>query len=177
MGRPTRGRGNASPLQNEASGRPLGATRRSLKPTRRGINMPWEHRPSVNRFGGVNEGPDCWRTWFIEECESNKLFGLTTGHLSLVTRASATIRPYHVGTPLFLEDAPYFHKNRRLHRVCGPYIVQATDTLLGGATPVHVYDDKIIVYHDPHPESGPWLDRSVLRNMALCRLEWVNERV
>ncbi len=121
--------------------------------------------PSVNRYGGVDQGPDCWRTWFLEECEEHKLFGITQKHLGLVRLSGPSVSPYHVGTRLFLEDAPYFHKTRDTHRLCGPYVVQATDRPPDGSTPEHIVNGNIIVFLNPHPENGPWVDRSRVRNI------------
>ena len=88
--------------------------------------MAWGYGPSVVHRSAC----DYWRTWFLEECESAQLFGLTKGHLPLVAKAGIGVVPYHPGTRVFLEDAPWFpHSGRRMHRVCGPYEVRVIDRL------------------------------------------------
>lgn len=96
-----------------------------------------------------------WRTWFIEECDTNLLFGVNfANYLRLVEHG------YSMGTELYLEDAPLFWKTKAIHRICGPYVIQ------GAALPHPEcrakYNDarlgKIIVYYDTKPELGPWLD-------------------
>jgi hypothetical protein len=75
-----------------------------------------------------HEGMDYWRTWFLEECESHSLFGVTKKHLNLLRLASREVVPYHVGTRLYLEDAPWHHRLQEpTHRVLGPYEVVAAD--------------------------------------------------
>ena len=123
--------------------------------------MPWPHEPSVIH----HEGHDYWRTWFLEECETARIFGVTEKHVRLLT-ASPDLGGYLVGTEIFLEDAPFYHQaTRTYHRVCGPYQVLATD-LPPHAIPVHEVDGEVIVYEEPHPERGPWLDRSRVKRRA-----------
>jgi hypothetical protein len=107
----------------------------------------------------VNEGKDYWRTWFIEECERNRVFGLTRQHLPLIIVQGCE---YSVGREIFLEDAPYFKQTQTHHRVCGPYIVVASKP----RRPHKVILEKsgeIIVYKVKKPEDGPWHDGSVQR--------------
>jgi len=134
--------------------------------------MPWGFGPSVNRYGRRDEGPDCWRTWFLEECEANNLFGVTSKYLKLLTLAAPTVSPYHAGTQIFLEDAPYFHQSRNSHKLCGPYTVLATKGLTEGSTAEHVVGGDIIVYREARPELGPWLDRSVSREIEGLRVRF-----
>lgn len=104
-------------------------------------------------------GQDCWRTWFFDECEQSGLFGINEKHLGLLRLSNKKegVRPYHVGTTVFLEDAPVFPASeKKVHRVCGPYDVQPLVELPEGAVVVHSYDGKPILYLDPHPENGPW---------------------
>jgi len=103
------------------------------------------------------QGRDCWRTWFFDECEQSGLFGINQNHLGLLQRPAPGIVPYHVGTRVFLEDAPVFQASgEEFHRVCGPYEVQALSDLPEGASIVHSFDGHPILYLDPHPERGPW---------------------
>lgn len=70
-------------------------------------------------------GRDCWRTWFIDECEQSCLFGINQKHLGLLRIAGHGVVPYRVGTCVYLEDAPVFRASQKqFHRVCGPYVVQ-----------------------------------------------------
>lgn len=47
-----------------------------------------------------HDGHDCWRTWFLDECGRNELFGIGEKHLSLITADSSQVllcgspRPY-----------------------------------------------------------------------------------
>lgn len=107
------------------------------------------------------QGFDCWRTWFIEECEQSKLFGVTVGYLGRV-------ECYRVGTRIFLEDAPWYSLGGQTHhRICGPYEVVAIDKdLPQDAQPKYRDEDnKIIVFKAAHPEDGPWRDGIRPRNI------------
>jgi hypothetical protein len=44
--------------------------------------MAWGYGPSVVH----RDGRDYWRTWFLDECEREGLFGLTVGHLPLIRK-------------------------------------------------------------------------------------------
>jgi hypothetical protein len=123
--------------------------------------MPWTHDPSVNQF----EGKDCWRTWFLLECEEHRLFGATQKHLALITRYGHGIEPYRAGTKLFLEDAPYFHQAQDYHRVCGPYEVFSISQLPDDSERYFPKEGDVIVYKEAHPERGPWLDRALNRRI------------
>jgi hypothetical protein len=123
--------------------------------------MPWNLGPSVN----VIDGMDCWRTWFIEECEETELFGMTKKHLPLITKYGDGVVPYSVGTKVLLEDAPYFNTTKSHHRICGPYEVYASSEIPADSKPIFPKDGPIIVYEDKHPEKGPWLDGSKKRNI------------
>jgi len=91
---------------------------------------------------------DIWRTWYIEECERESLFGLNQPFLGF-------LYTYRVGTEFYLEDARYFWwKDRTIHRICGPYIVKATALPHKNCT----YSHRRIVYHDYSATKGPWLD-------------------
>lgn len=127
--------------------------------------MPWTHDPSVNQF----EGKDCWRTWFLLECEEYELFGATQKHLGLMTIPGVGIDPYRAGTKLYLEDAPYFHKTQEYHRVCGPYEVVSLAQPPEGAERYFPKEGAVILYKDANPEQGPWRDRSLTR-----RIEGIN---
>lgn len=119
--------------------------------------------PSVVRHRGY----DYWRTWFLAECEAAGLFGVADEHLSLITQPLAGSSSYRPGTEIFLEDAPWFpHSGGRTHRICGPYIVKASRTLPQEAEPIHVVDQQIVVYRDPHPERGPWHNRSKVERLV-----------
>ena len=116
-------------------------------------------------------GRDCWRTWFFDECEQSRLFGVNQKHLGLLRVAGHGVMPYRVGTRVYLEDAPVFPASQKqFHRVCGPYEVQALGNLPEGATIVHSYDGKSIVYLDPHPERGPWGNGTRVRR-NVCGLD------
>ncbi len=121
--------------------------------------MPWDLGPSVVHWSGC----DYWRTWFIEECESSQLFGVTEKHLPLITRYGKGVVPYRKGTRVFLEDAPYFRGTKTHHRVCGPHEVFPLATIPAGAARVFPKDGPIIVYKQAHPQSGPWLDTSSVK--------------
>lgn len=126
--------------------------------------MPNASEPSVVHWKGC----DYWRTWFLVECEATQLFGVTQKHLGLITIRGIGVEPYHIGTQIFLEDAPYFYRGKRTHhRICGPYEIIATDdNLPQHAIPEHIVENKIIVYKDAYPENGPWFDkRGVRRNI------------
>jgi hypothetical protein len=127
--------------------------------------MAWGLGPSINRYGGRDSGDDCWRTWFIEECEESNMFGLTHKHLPLVRLASRGVVPYHVGTRLYLEDAPYFHKSKKRHRLLGPYLVNSTNPIPASAKPIYIHEGKVIVYEDAEAARGPWLNRTRCRDI------------
>ena len=65
-----------------------------LAAARDGATVPFPQSHAVVHFDRY----DHWRTWFIEECDTEKLFGLTERHLISVKGL------YSVGTRLFLED-------------------------------------------------------------------------
>jgi hypothetical protein len=131
--------------------------------------MPFGSGPSVVHQNGC----DYWRTWFLEECESSGLFGLTHRHLGLVTLSAPGIESYRIGTKLYLEDAPFFRGSRTHHRVCGPYEVYSLENLLPDAEPAHIINDKVIVFKQNHPERGPWLnDNSVTRTIDGIRIRF-----
>jgi hypothetical protein len=115
--------------------------------------MPWPYEASVIH----RAGRDYWRTWFLEECESSGLFGINEKHLPLLTSSGTGFSAYRVGTEVFLEDAPYFKATKTHHRVCGPYNVVAAQ-LTPGAEVIYTAADQVIVYKEPHPERGPWID-------------------
>jgi len=106
-------------------------------------------------------GRDYWQTWFLEECESASLFGINEKHLPLIRVSGTGFSAYGIGTQIYLEDAPYFKATGKTHRICGPYnIIEAQIT--PGATPVYTVDDKVLIYKEPYPERGPWLDQSCM---------------
>lgn len=119
--------------------------------------MPWSDEVSVVH----HEHHDYWRTWFIDECETNELFGIGEKHRPLI-EASPSLGGYVVGTEIFLEDAPYFKHTRTRHRVCGPYRV-APAKLPEGAVCSYRSGGEIILYKESRPECGPWLDSSYVR--------------
>ena len=123
--------------------------------------MPWNLGPSVNTLDGM----DCWRTWFFEECEEAKIFGMTKRHLPLITKYGYGVVPYTVSTKVLLEDAPYFNATKTHHRVCGPYEVYAFSELPDDAKPIFPKEGPILVYEDAHPDRGPWLDGSKKRKI------------
>jgi hypothetical protein len=113
------------------------------------------------------QGHDCWRTWFLLECDTAQLFGVTQKHLPLITLSGHNydpnrLEPYRSGTLIYIEDAPWFdHSERfgyttRRHRVLGPYVVKPAVQLPVDATPIHKDGKDIIVYEDHSPEVGPW---------------------
>ncbi len=131
--------------------------------------MPFGAGPSVNQYRGC----DCWRTWFIEECESAQLFGVTKRHLGLITLEGVGIESYRVGTRVYLEDAPFFRGSRTHHRVCGPYEVFSLPALPDGGKSIHIIKDKIIVFEVAHPARGPWLNRkNVIRNIEDIKVKF-----
>ena len=116
--------------------------------------MSREFGPSVYQ----HDNKDCWRTWFLEECEETRLYGITIGYLKYIKAV-----PYQSGTIIYLEDVPYFHEHKIHHRVCGPYKVIATTQLPANGKSIHTHDNKVIVYEEPKPKSGPWLNRTRVR--------------
>jgi hypothetical protein len=103
---------------------------------------------------------DCWRTWFIDECEEAGLFGINEKHLDVLRRT-----PYRVGTRIYLDDAPVFPASQqRFHRVVGPYEVQALGKLPEDARVIYSFEGKGILYFDPHAELGPWHNRTRVRH-------------
>lgn len=118
--------------------------------------MPWNLGPSV----AVRNGCDYWRTWFLEECEESQRFGLTEKHLGLITKFGEDIVPYKVGTLVYFEDAPYFKAEKKHHRIVGPYEVFAPENLPPGVFRVFPKEGPLLVWKEPHPEAGPWLDRA-----------------
>ncbi len=109
-----------------------------------------ESGPVVRQY----KGKDCWRTSFIEECEASGLLGVRKGDLKNVKNT-----PYKEGTLIYLEDAPFFNKVHIHHRICGPYRVVSTSSLPRRGKVIHEVDKKIIVYEEPLPKEGPWLNR------------------
>lgn len=88
--------------------------------------MPWSYETSVVTRGGK----DYWRTWFIDECEQHGMFGLTEKHLPLVMTDGQGFQAYREGTEIYLEDAPYFKKNKDtspcLWTLCGNSITSSS---------------------------------------------------
>lgn len=123
--------------------------------------MAWSYEASVVTRCGC----DYWRTWFLEECESNGLFGLTARHLPLVITDGYGFRSYAKGTEIYLEDAPYFKKTKTHHRVCGPYVVVPSMLPPHGEV-THQKDGEIIIYKEKWPAKGPWMDRSYVRRVV-----------
>ena len=116
-------------------------------------------------------GRDCWRTWFFDECEQAGLFGINKKHIDLLSQHAPGVLPYHPGTRIFLEDAPVFPESKEsFHRICGPYQVQPLDNLPSGVSIVYSFDDKPILYLDPHPEKGPWRNGTRIRK-GVCGLD------
>ncbi len=131
--------------------------------------MPWSYEASVVS----RNGHDYWRTWFWEECDKEQLFGLTEKHLPLLTKSGEGFTAYEDGTKVFFEDAPYFRASTTHHRICGPYDVFPA-SLPDSATAIY-RDSKgqVIVYKDPHPQTGPWLDKpSVTRYVDGLKLRF-----
>lgn len=118
--------------------------------------MPWNLGPSVNVHGCC----DYWRTWFFDECEEAQRFGLTERHLPLITKYGDGVTPYAQGTTLFLEDAPYFKASCTHHRVAGPYEVFAPMDLDDSAVRIYPKEGPMLVWQEPTPQAGPWLDKS-----------------
>ena len=97
-----------------------------------------------------------WRTWFLEECESHQLFGVNyENYLRIVEHG------YQIGTEVYLEDAPYYWRTKFRHRICGPYAINASELPHDKCRVKHSDPStrEIVVYYDPEPEKGPWLDR------------------
>ena len=125
--------------------------------------MPNSAGPSVIHMNGF----DYWRTWFIQECDKSKFFGVTQINLTHLTSNRDGRLPYHVGTHIFLIDEPYFRATKNRHRICGPYEVVAIDeNLPQDAELIHIVDNKIIVFKEAHPENGPWKNRRHVREIA-----------
>ena len=113
--------------------------------------MPYPKEATVRTYNGI----DCWRTWFLTECEQNQLFGTTEKYLNLIN--TDWFKPYEIDTLIYLEDAPFFHKTNR-HRICGPYqIIESNPDrrykIIRGKK------GKIVIYKELYPEKGPWYDK------------------
>jgi hypothetical protein len=128
-----------------------------------GTKMPYPKEATVKIYNGI----DCWRTWFLEECEKANLFGVTEKYLPLIN--TDNFKPYRIGTLIYLEDAPFFKKTK-IHRICGPYQVVESNPQ-GRHKATRKENAKIIIYKDLHPSTGPWFDkRSVTRITKVSRL-------
>lgn len=114
--------------------------------------MPYPKEATVKIYNGI----DCWRTWFLEECENANLFGVTEKYLPLIN--TDHFKPYRIGTLIYLEDAPFFKKTK-IHRICGPYLVVESNPQ-GRHKVSRKENGKIIIYKEFHPSKGPWFDRS-----------------
>lgn len=114
--------------------------------------MPFPSEVTVKRYR-LN---DCWRTWFLPECEQLKLFGVTEKYLCMISGEHPACR-YKIGTLIYLEDAPYFHKIGNHHRIRGPYKVVASHPSEKHKVIVK-HNGAIIVYQDLNPSIGPWRD-------------------
>ncbi len=123
--------------------------------------MTWSYEASVV----TRNGRDYWRTWFLEECEKYGMFGLTEKHLPLVTTDGYGFHSYGEGTEIYLEDAPFFRKTKKHHRVCGPFLV-VPSALSPQAEIIHEKNGKAIIYKEKSPSQGPWLDRSHVRRIV-----------
>jgi hypothetical protein len=112
----------------------------------------------------LRHGSHCFRTWFIDECDKNGMFGVTRGNLQLITKENPSSGSflYKVGTKIYLEDAPYFkHISRRsTHRIVGPYAVIGSDFPGTSFKPFHLDGENVVVYEDPNPKLGPWLNKT-----------------
>jgi hypothetical protein len=114
---------------------------------------------------------DCWRTWFFEECESSGLFGVNQKHLGLIRLTGIGIIPYHVGTEIYLEDAPVFPASvHRFHRVCGPYEVISAVPIPEEAVIEYSNLGNPILFLDTHPDRGPW-GNGTKRRPNVCGLD------
>ena len=111
--------------------------------------MPYPKTPSIYSY----RGRDCWRTWFIEECEESGLFGVASGNLKRITS-----RSFGEGTEFYFEDVPYSRfVDPSQRRICGPYVVVPSAEALDRE--VERRDgDKVIVFRSLSPASGPWLN-------------------
>lgn len=99
---------------------------------------------------------ECWRTWFLEVCDQNHLFGVTEKYIPLINTEG--FKPYRIGTLIYLEDAPYFMKTKR-HKICGPYQVIESHPQ-GEYNIVRQERGKIIIYEELSPSKGPWLNNN-----------------
>ena len=114
---------------------------------------------------------DCWRTWFFEECEESGLFGVNEKHCGLIRLSGKGVVPYHVGTAVYLEDAPVFPASEeRFHRICGPYEVVPATPLPDDAVVIHEYKGVPILFLEAHPERGPW-GNGTKRRLGVCGLD------
>ena len=105
-------------------------------------------RVTVGRFRGL----DCWRTWFLEECEAAALFGMAERH-------RLWFKYYcREGTRLYFEDAPYFRLPGATHRIFGPFEVVVANTPDDAEPEIRVCG-VTVVYREAHPQRGPWRDR------------------
>lgn len=115
--------------------------------------MPYPREATVKKYNGH----DCWRTWYYKECEKHLLFGVTSKYLP-------QIRPYEIGTLIFLEDAPY-RKYTKKHKIWGPYrVVESTPK--GSYKKIPEDSGKIVIYKDNNPSEEPWFhDPSATRTI------------
>lgn len=105
--------------------------------------MPYPRETTVRKY----KNHDCWRTWYYEECEENRLFGVTSKYAS-------QIKSYEIGTPIFLEDAPY-RKHTDSHKIWGPYRIMESKPK-GSFEIIKEDNGKIIIFKDNNPSEGPW---------------------
>jgi hypothetical protein len=96
-------------------------------------------------------GVDCRTTWYIEEVNGSGLFGVDGKHLSW-------LQNLRVGLRIYFDDVPYrIYCSRSRHRLLGPYEVIPSVNI--DTRKVLVLDrDQAVVYLEPEPERGPWLD-------------------
>src|SRR5438552_2764060 len=112
--------------------------------------------PSPDRLEVVqHRSRDCWRTWYMDECENAKLFGVAEKHSTRLKKLE-----YRQGIEIFLEDAPFSRQVGSHHRVCGPYSL-LVPTVPAGAINEITETGVCIIYREKHPERGPWFDSRV----------------
>ena len=103
-----------------------------------------------------------WRTWFLEECEENMLFGVPKWPIRQLSNDAEGFKVFSSGTEFYLEDAPYNYRIKSHHRLCGPYIV-VPSVLPKDGNIVIENDGKVIMFLEAHPSRGPWLDHSKVK--------------
>lgn len=104
-----------------------------------------------------HQGSEYYRTWFLEECLENGIYGITESHIISVKDSIRNKIPF------YLEDVPYFRATHRTeHLVYGPLKI-VPSIIPAAGTSVFEFEGRTFIYKAHRPQDGPWLDRRVTR--------------